>query len=190
MDLNIVIRQIRTYSPSLGGRVTGAGDFDTGIESVIALTDTETGALAYPAAAVIPLADDVTANLVANGLVQTVTEMIAVIVIFDATRDRRGQAGVSGVEAMRADLFRALLGWNIDPNRGARGLYYAGGEVLQFDRARLFYEFRFAFEATITEADGFLRYGDPLVEVRETIPVENGPASSPAPEIDIDLKGS
>jgi hypothetical protein len=169
MDISLVIAQLRQYCPALGGRVGGAADFETGVESVIAITDPKTGKFAYPAAVVIPLEDDAADNDLLDGNTQTVTETIGVIVEFDATADRRGQGGVSQAEAMKYALFGALLNWLIDPNRGARGLYYAGGELLTFDRARLFWMYRMSFDATITDADGFVPRGDPLTNVTETI---------------------
>ena len=39
MDISLVIEQLRRYCPELGGRVGGAADFETGVESVIAITD-------------------------------------------------------------------------------------------------------------------------------------------------------
>ncbi|HEY8685996.1 MAG TPA: hypothetical protein VIO57_10360 [Chloroflexota bacterium] len=169
MDLNSVITQIRTYCLSLGGRVGGAADFETGTETVIAITDPVTNLLTYPAAVVIPLEDDAGDDLIMDGNTQIVTETIGVIVEFDATADRRGQGGVSQVEAMKYNLFSAILNWNPDPYRSARGLYYVGGELLQFDRARLFWQFRFSFDATITDADGFPIRGDPLVQVQSKL---------------------
>jgi hypothetical protein len=165
VNLDTVITQLKTYVPLLGGRVGGAADFDIGVESVIAITDPVTGKLAYPAAVVMPLEDDSPATADLTGLFQTVTETIGVVVEFDATADRRGQGGVSQVEAMKYAIFAALLNWHIDPGRGSRGLYYAGGSLLTFDRARLFWEYRFSFDATITDADGFIPAGDPLVDI-------------------------
>ena len=169
MDISRVIEQLRRYCPELGGRVGGAADFETGVESVIAITDPATGKFVYPAAVVIPLEDETGSNDLLDGNLQIVTETIGVIVEFDASADRRGQAGVSQVEAMKYAIFRALLSWNIDPERGARGLYYAGGELLTFDRARLFWMYRFNFDATISDADGFVPSGDPLTNITETI---------------------
>jgi hypothetical protein len=169
MDISLVIEQLRRYCPELGGRVGGAADFETGVESVIAITDPVTGKFVYPAAVVIPLEDEAGSNDLLDGNLQIVTETIGVIVEFDASADRRGQAGVSPVEAMKYALFRALLSWVIDPERGARGLFYAGGELLTFDRARLFWMYRMSFEATITDGDGFVPRGDPLTNVTETI---------------------
>ena len=169
MDISLVIEQLRRYCPELGGRVGGAADFETGVETVIAITDPRTGKFAYPCAVVVPLEDEPSGNDLMDGNLQTVVETIGVIVEFNASADRRGQTGVSGVEAMKYRIFSALLGWNIDPNRGARGLYYAGGELLTFDRARLFWMYRMSFEATIGDADGFQPRGDPLVDIVETI---------------------
>jgi hypothetical protein len=180
MDISLVIQQLRQYCPALGGRVGGAADFDTGVESVIAITDPKTGKFAYPAAVVIPLEDDAADNDLLDGNTQTVTETVGIIVEFDATADRRGQGGVSQAEAMKYALFGALLNWLIDPNRGARGLYYAGGELLSFDRARLFWMYRMSFDATITDADGFIPRGDPLTNVTETIQPDD-PANLAAP---------
>ena len=169
MDISLVIEQLRRFCPVLGGRVGGAADFETGTETVIAITDPRTGKFAYPCAVVIPLEDEPSGNDLMDGNLQTVIETVGVIVMLDATGDRRGQAGVSNVDAMKYQIFGALLGWNINPYRGARGLYYAGGELLTFDRARLFWMYRMSFEATISDVDGFIPSGDPLTDIVETI---------------------
>ena len=172
MDISLVIEQLRQFCPVLQGRVGGAADFETGVETVIQITDPRTGKFAYPTAVVIPLEDEPGSNDLMDGNVQNVIETIGVIVEFDASADRRGQTAVSQVEAMKYQIFRALLNWNIDPDRGARGLYYAGGELLTFDRARLFWMYRMSFDATISDADGFVPGGDPLVNITETIQPE------------------
>lgn len=170
MDISLVIQQLRAYCPVLGGRIGGAADFDKGVETVIAITDPLTKQFVYPVAVVIPLEDEPGSNDILDGNLQVVTETIGIIVEFDATADRRGQGAASQVEAMKYSLFAAVLSWVIDPNRGARGLFYAGGELLDFDRARLFWMFRFSFEATISDADGFVPRGDPLTNVTQTMP--------------------
>ena len=169
MDISLVIEQLRQFCPALQGLVGGAADFETGVETVIQITDPKTCKFAYPTAVVIPLEDEPRSNDLLDGNIQTVIETIGVIVEFDASADRRGQTAVSQVEAIKYQIFRALLNWNIDPERGARGLYYAGGELLTFDRARLFWMYRMSFDATISDADGFVPGGDPLVNITETI---------------------
>jgi hypothetical protein len=202
MDISLVIQQIRTYCPALGGRVGGAADFETGIETVIAITDPATGRLAYPSAVVIPLEDDAEPNSLplGGGLQQIVTETVGVIVEFDATADRRGQSAVSQVEAMKYVLFGALLNWPINPDRTPTGLYYDGGELLTFDRQRLFWMFRFSLAAQISDGDGFQVSGDPLTGATTTMfpaspvmqPDGDEPITGPlAPETnpEIDLAG-
>ena len=100
MNLTLVINQLRSYCDPLGGRVGGAADYDP-VTEVIAFTDGN-GALAYPSAVVIPLREEATDmdDLMGPQLNQTVTEYLGVLVEFDATADRRGQGGVSQVEAM------------------------------------------------------------------------------------------
>ena len=188
MNLDQVINQLRAYCPALGGRIAGAADFDVGTETTLAFTS-PTGKLIYPAAVVVPLDDDASPNIVSTietGLIQTVTETIGVIVEFDATADRRGQGGVSQVEAMKYALFAALLNWHIDPGRSSLGIYYAGGSLLAFDRARLFWEFRFSFDALISDGDGFQIDGDPLADVLATVSVDD-PVNE-APPIVFDMK--
>ncbi len=161
MNLNLVIAQLREYCVPLQGRVGGAADFSTGTETVIAFTDAQ-GRLAYPSAVVIPLEDDAELDDSVRGpqLNQLVHERIGVIVEFDATADRRGQTAVDQVEEMKYALFGALLNWHIAPERSARGIYYAGGRLLDFDRARLFWQFDFALDVEITDGDGFSVSGE------------------------------
>ena len=106
MDISLVIEQLRRYCPELGGRVGGAADFENGVETVITINDPATGKLAYPSAVVIPLEDEPGSNDLLDGNLQEVTETIGVIVMFDASADRRGQAAVSQVEAMKYAMFR------------------------------------------------------------------------------------
>jgi hypothetical protein len=165
MDVNKVITQLRTFCPMLGNRVGGAANFDTA-EGVVGFTDPATGKPVYPAAVVVPLEDDAARDDDLSSLTQlTVTEKIAVIVEFDASSDRRGQGAVDQVEAMKYALYRALLNWYIDQDIASQGLYYVGGQLLSFDRARVFWQFVFALDVTITDADGFQTSGDPLTNI-------------------------
>jgi hypothetical protein len=180
MDLSLVVLQLKTYVPTLGSRISGAADFASGLESTVNLE--------LPAGFVLALEDDAGENDSWPGLFQSVTERIGVVVEFsNATGSdadaRTGFAGVDQVYAMRGNIFSALLSW-IPPDqvgRAARGLSYGGGRLLTFDRARLFWQFEFTLDTTITDADGFPISGDPLIEVTGTIQPAGDP--SPAPII-------
>jgi hypothetical protein len=138
--------------------VAGAADFATGLESQVWQT--------LPAAYVIPLEDEATPNDEQNALRQTVTERIGVVVEFDNSQDRRGQGVTLSYEAMRTALFAALLNWHPDPDAASvNGLEYAGGHLIQFDRARLFFQWEFSRDITIDETDGFQVGSVPLLEI-------------------------
>jgi hypothetical protein len=167
LNLSNVIAQLRAYCPPLGGRVGGAADYAVGTDTVIAFTDAS-GMLAYPAAVVIPLEDEAEDpdSLQGPQLNQNITERIGVIVEFDASADRRGQAGVDQVQAMKYALHAAILNWNPDPARSSNGLRYAGGRLLDLDRARLFWQFDYALSVFLSDADGWPLRGDPLTDVQ------------------------
>jgi hypothetical protein len=182
MNLDLVIEQLRTNCPLLGGRVGGAADFKTGLESVLQFQDPVTGTLLYPSAAVIPLFDEAsdTDNQPGPQLVETVNEHIGVIVEFNATSDRRGQGGVDQVEEMKYALHSALLNWNPTPFRAVKGLRTSGGRLLEFDRARLWWQFEYYLECMVTDGDGFPISGDPLTDALGTF---TGPPGGPPPYV-------
>lgn len=178
MNLELVVAQIKAYVPALAGRVSGVADFASGIESVTSLP--------LPAAFVFPIEDDAGENENWPGLQQNVTERMAVVVQFDNTIGsdadaRTGFAGVDQVYAMRANLFSALLSWLPGNINGPRGFAYGGGRIVTFDRARLFWQFEFTIDNTITDADGFGPFGDPLTDALLTLQ----PAGDPGPAIPI-----
>jgi hypothetical protein len=160
MKIDKVIEQLKAYAAMFEGRVAGAADFAQGVESQVWLT--------LPAAYVIPLDEDATENVDTTSLRQYVTERIGVIVEIDNSTDRRGQAAATSIDDARTWIFKALLNWHIDPNRSARGLYYGGGQLREFDRARLFYQFEFCLDSTISYDDGFQVGGTPLTQFDKT----------------------
>ena len=78
-------------------------------------------------------------------------DRIAVVVVLDNAGDRRGQAAVTTVDGIRAELWRALLLW--PPGSEYDGLIYDGGQMLQMDAARLYYQFEFSAETEIGVED-------------------------------------
>jgi hypothetical protein len=168
MNLQTVIQALKDRVPTLGGRVSGAADFASGLESVVNLL--------LPAAFVLPLEDAAGDNDVWPGLTQNLTERIGVVVQFDNTTiapadQRTGFSGVNQVDAARVAVFKAVLNW-IPPDQvglAARGFRYGGGRLVDFDRARLFWQFEFLLDTTITDFDGFPLSGDPIKTAIGTI---------------------
>lgn len=147
MNLDLVVNQIKSICGGFGQRVSGAADFATGIETT---TD-----MVLPCAFVYPLEDMAGENILDNGLIQEVNERIGICVIIDNTGDRRGQDSVDQVNGIKYELFSAILNWRIDPLRAVKGLQYDGGRLLDFDRARLFWQYEFSLIVTIDDNDGY-----------------------------------
>ena len=146
MNLNLVINQLRTYCPSFGGRVAGAARFKRLDEN----TD-----LNVPAAYVIPLDDSPGDRMSLNDVRQPLIESFAVIVALSNVPDERGQAAVNTAhDTIRAELWHALLGWQPDSTI-YRGVEYQGGNLLDLDRSRLWYQFDFGAYMEITPDDGW-----------------------------------
>jgi len=146
MNLNLVIAQIKTYCPSFVGRVAGAARFKQLDESAN---------LPVPACYVIPLDDNPGERMSGNDVRQSLVESFAVIVALSNTPDERGQAACNTAhDTIRAELWKALIGWQPDQSI-YRGVEYQGGNLLDLDRSRLWYQFDFGAYMEITPDDGW-----------------------------------
>lgn len=142
MDIALVIAALKSRCASFGGRVSGAAEYKR---------LQETANLDMPAAYVIPLDDDAGEQKSENGYLQEIRDAVAVVVVLSNTVDERGQGSITSVNAIRAELWAALLGWKPDTTHGR--LSYEGGQLLDLDRARLYYQFEFSAVTELTEAD-------------------------------------
>ncbi|WP_415257663.1 hypothetical protein [Thauera phenylacetica] len=142
MKLDPIVQALRARCPSFAGRVAGAAEFK-GLP--------ESAALPVPAAFVIPLDDNPSENRSQTGYRQALRESVAVVVALSNTADERGQASGNAVHDIRAELWKALLGWS--PVEDCDGLEYEGGQLLAMDRARLWYQFEFAADIEIGSDD-------------------------------------
>lgn len=150
MNLNPVITQLRTYCPSFAGRVAGSARFKR--------LD-ETANMALPAAYVIPLDDSPGERMSLNDMRQSLVESFAVIVAISNTPDERGQAAINTAhDSIRSELWGALLGWqpdNLHEHSIYRGIEYQGGNLLDLDRSRLWYQFDFGAYMEISQDQGW-----------------------------------
>lgn len=142
MNLNLVIAALRQRCPSFQNRVAGAAQFQ--------LLPEKTN-LAVPAAYVVPLDDNPEAQRSGTGYRQGITDAFAVIVALDNTGDERGQGAAAGVDAIRRELWKGLLGWQVTDEYD--GIEYEGGNLLALDRARLWYQFEFSAAFEIGSSD-------------------------------------
>lgn len=142
MKLNLLIQALRQRCPSFSNRVAGAAEFKR-------LPENST--LPVPAAFVIPLDDEPEINRSQTGYRQIIRDVFAVVVVLSNVADERGQAAGTALHDIRAELFRALLGWNPEPEYDS--IEYEGGQLLGMDRSRLFYQFEFGADFEIGSDD-------------------------------------
>ena len=145
MDITAIITALKARTvATFGERVAGAAEFKRLPEAAN---------LVMPAAYVIPLDDDAGEQQSENGYSQIVRDGFGVIVVMSNTPDERGQGSIVSVSAIRAVLWAALLAWRPDAAHGP--IHYEGGQLLDLDRARLYYQFEFSAATEITEADTY-----------------------------------
>jgi len=168
MNLSVVIAQLRNVATFFNQNVAGAAAFANGVEDHVWLP--------LPAAYVVPVESAATENEEETGLYQIVSRRFKVIVVVDnaiSAADRRGQAAVEAQDSIEPAIFSALLNWRPDPTRSTKGIYKVSDGLVDFDRARLFYEYEFGLDETITDADGWQLPSVPLIGVEGTIVTNN-----------------
>jgi hypothetical protein len=132
MKITPVVLQLRQYCPLFAGRIAGGIDFD----AVKASQQVD-----RPGAFVIATGDDATENDIENGVRQNIIDSFDVVVILD-TKDSRGQLAVDVLHEIRAQLWRALVGWKPAPEYDL--ITYDGGSLVQIDRALVIYRYSFS----------------------------------------------
>lgn len=132
MKISPVVAHLRQYCPIFAGRVSGGID----LEKIAASQQ-----MAKPAAFVVATGDDAGENDLQNGVRQDITDTFDVLVVMAATEER-GQGNVDQVHDVRAQLWRALIGWK--PEAYLEPITYDGGELFKIDRAQVLYRFAFA----------------------------------------------
>lgn len=144
MQLELIIAALRTRCPSFAGRIAGAAQFKLLPENA---------ALAVPCAFVIPLDDNPSEGKSMNSVRQSLTDSFSVIVAVSNLSDEKGQGSAHSMDALRAELWAALLGWQ--PADRYDGITYEGGSLLSLDRARMWYQFEFGAVMELEPSDGW-----------------------------------
>jgi hypothetical protein len=134
MKLNPIVAQLRQTCQTFSGRVSGGIDWDAVVESA---------KLALPAAYVIATADAADPSKAQNRVLQNITDQFNVVIVLDAS-DERGQEDNDLLHDIRAELWRALVGWEPGPEYSP--IEYGKGALLHISRARVVYQFTFFSE--------------------------------------------
>jgi hypothetical protein len=139
-----IIEALRQRVVYFGNRVAGAAQFKL---------LPETAALATPCAFVIPLDDNPGEPQSQNALRQDITDGFAIVVALSNQADEKGQGSANSVRQVRRLLWSALLGW--EPGAEYDAIQYEGGQILQLDRARIWYQFEFSAVTQLDDTDGW-----------------------------------
>lgn len=131
MKLNPIVAHLRATCPSFAGRVAGGIDWDAVVESA---------KLDLPAAYVIASADVAAPNQAQNTVLQVITDQVSVVIVLEP-KDERGQEANDLLHDIRAELWRALVGWRPGPEYNP--IEYGKGALLHISRARVVYQFNF-----------------------------------------------
>ena len=109
---------------------------------------------------VLPLNDDTSAPTDDAAPIQKITETFAVlcnILNQKSQKDKTGMLAYNEVHTIRKNLFKALYGYQIKTDISDYGednteslVYYAGGNIVSYDAANLWYQFTFSYKKGIT----------------------------------------
>lgn len=159
MNVNVIIEALRKRCPSFQKRFAGAAEWaDLTVEEAPPL----------PAAYVVPLREDAEENESEVSYYQPVNHVFGVIVLVSNVSDVRGQGAMSELEALKKELFFALLGWQQEPFDEFSAVVYEGGNLLYMDDARVAWQFEFSFQTFLTTTDTYQhRYLAGLPEFQE-----------------------
>lgn len=177
MKLDLIITQLRANTTSFAQRVAGAAQFDL-------LPATQ--ALDVPCAFVIPLEDSPGSPLSQNTVRQELEDSFAVIVALSNLPDERGQGSAISIHSIRAELWKALLGWR--PEKFYNGISYQGGSLLHLDRARMWYRFEFGAAMQIGPEDGWEQGAQALLPALLAVQI-NVDAIAPMADANIKFPG-
>ncbi len=179
MKLSQILQRLRLLCPSFGQRVA---------VEVAFVPPAEAGVLPIPAAWIHPLDARPLPVVERNHYRQEVRERFAVVVAVD---NAEGEAALAAVHDLRAEIWKALLGWV--PTAGHGWIEFEGGQVLHKDGARLYYRFDFGVSLLIGHADTAQAVEEaalpPLAEIDVTVdawdpadPNTGGPGPDGRPE--------
>ncbi len=148
MKLGVIALKIRAANTRFGDRVGGAA------ELLLARTE---GTFQGDVAFVVPMAEEAVANDGAGHINQRIVERFGILVALkndESQRDKLGYLAYDQIHDTRAELFRALLNWQM-PVAGVESIVsYAGGQIEEITPAYLWYRFDFQVTSRIDDDDG------------------------------------
>jgi len=144
MKLGPIVLKLRLANTSFGQQIGGAADMESLQESTFAQM-----------AFVIPLGERAGENQQVNTVLQTLDEGFAVVVALanDTHQvDKLGLRAYDKLDDLRAEIFSAILGWEMDGYETP--VSYVGGTLVDLNAVYLWYQFEFSAARLIQPCDG------------------------------------
>lgn len=187
MRLGQIVLRLRSVTELFTNRVGGVAEY------AFARENTLRNEMAF----VIPIQESAPINEYDNTIQQRLTEQFGVVVAVKNDTDYKDKTGFTAYNSlhdMRADIFKAYLGYDaqnfIDPSDTCSTssiIYYRGGQLLDFDRAYLWYQFTFEYWTSLTsdavqaDSDSLKTYLDQIYAQYEITPSANIPTDEELP---------
>lgn len=140
MKLSRIVLRLRLANTRFGNFIGGVAEID------LVMRNTLNREMAF----VIPLVEDAAEEAHDQGLVQDVIERFGVIVALEndtTQKDKTGIIAYDKVEDIRAELFKALLGWQMEQGTQATQsvVEYRGARLLDINRGWMWYQYEFEY---------------------------------------------
>jgi len=129
--------------------------FDDQIAGAAELAEATRATLNNEQAFVIPLAEVAAENKLDGGINQVIAETFGVVIVLrnDTTqKDKLSLTAFDRIHNIRAKIFKAILGWQMDDAESI--VTYAGGRLLELNRAWVWYQFEFNVNIRVDDDDG------------------------------------
>lgn len=146
MKLQPVVLKLRAADTRFGNKIAGAAQL------AYALSNTLYEEMAF----VIQLNEVASKKEYDSGVNQKIIERFAVVVALKndtSSEDKTGIIAYDLIHTVRAQIWKALLGWQMGEGEESL-IYYGGGKIFSLNAAYLWYQFDFEVESRIDNDDG------------------------------------
>jgi len=185
LKLGSIALKLRIAETCFGNNIAGAAEFGYAWSK----------SLKKQVAFVIPLGETAVPNNLDNGINQLITERFAVVVVIENDTSAKDQIGLTAYDSLhdiRAEIFSAILGWQIPGTEDI--ISYGGAKLIGINSANLWYQFEFITTTRLDDDDGVdvgasdLADFDTIYAQWELAPSENLPVGGvPVSAFEVDM---
>lgn len=146
MKLQPIVLKLRVAETRFNNKIAGAAQL------ALAMTNTLYEEMAF----VIQLSEVASRKEYDSGINQKITERFAIVVALKNDTESTDKTGIIANDLLftvRAQLWKALLGWQMDEGEESL-IYYSGSRLLRIDPSYLWHQYEFEVEMRVDNDDG------------------------------------